>query len=211
MIKSKERISQYGEVFTSELEVQAMLDLVQHETQRIDSRFLEPACGDGNFLAEVLKRKLDIVKARYSKVQSDFERNAFLAVSSIYGVDILQDNAEACRQRLFQCLEVCYSGLFKKINEDFLNAIRFVLSLNILHGDALSLELPNSKEPIVFPEWSFATGNLVKRTDYTLSNLLAYQPFEETSLFSDLGDTAFIPHALKKHKLVNYLEVHHVN
>ena len=208
MTKSKKRISEYGEVFTSEREVKAMLNLVGHETKRIDARFFEPACGDGNFLIDVLRRKLKIVEEQYSKNQSDFEKYSFLAVTSIYGVDILEDNVEACRLRLLKHFEKTYLGLYTKINEELLIAISFVLSLNIAYGNALTLKLPNSEKPVVFSEWSFTTRNLVKRTDYTLSNLLAYQPFEEESLFSDMGDKAFIPHALKKHKLVNFLNVH---
>ena len=92
MVKSKERISKYGEVFTSKNEVNAMLDMLKHETQRIDSRFFEPACGDGNFLIEIINRKLKIVKECYSKIQLDFEKYTFIATSSIYGVDILEDN-----------------------------------------------------------------------------------------------------------------------
>ena len=97
-VKSKKRVSDHGEVFTNEREVNAMLDLVKHETERIDSRFLEPACGNGNFLAEVLKRKLKIVDERYNTNQSDWERYAVIAVSSIYGVEILEDNAQECKR-----------------------------------------------------------------------------------------------------------------
>jgi type I restriction-modification system DNA methylase subunit len=101
LIKSKKRIRDHGEVFTSDFIVSDMLDLVKQETERIDSRFLEPACGTGNFLIEILKRKLKIVKNKYKKSQFDYEHYAIIAVSSIYGIDILQDNAEECRQRLF--------------------------------------------------------------------------------------------------------------
>jgi len=100
-IKSKERVADHGEVFTADREVKAMCDLVKQETERIDSRFLEPACGDGNFLSEILSRKLVIVKSKYKKSSYDYERNSLLALSSIYGVDILLDNAIACRERLF--------------------------------------------------------------------------------------------------------------
>ena len=100
LIKSKKRVADHGEVFTNNREVNAMLDLVKHETERIDSRFLEPACGNGNFLAEVLSRKLKVVNRRYGKNQMEWERYAILAVSSIYGVDILEDNATECRERL---------------------------------------------------------------------------------------------------------------
>ena len=100
-VKSKQRVADHGEVFTAEREVNAMLDLVKQETERIDSRFLEPACGDGNFLAEILRRKLAVVKVNYRRNPADYEKYAVIAVTSIYGIDILQDNVEACRERLF--------------------------------------------------------------------------------------------------------------
>ena len=100
-VKTKKRVADHGEVFTSDREVNAMLDLVKQETERIDSRFLEPACGNGNFLAEVLKRKLIVVENRYRKSQVEWERNSLIAISSIYGVDILEDNTLECQERLF--------------------------------------------------------------------------------------------------------------
>src|SRR5438309_3250703 len=100
-VKSRERVAEHGEVLTSPREVNAMLDLVKQETERIDSRFLEPACGTGNFLTEILNRKLRVVDKQYRRSQVEFERNLVVAVSSIYGIDILQDNVIACRQRLF--------------------------------------------------------------------------------------------------------------
>ena len=111
-IKSRERVVDHGEVFTNEREVNAMLDMVEGECERIDSRFLEPACGDGNFLAEVLRRKLEVVKRRYGSSSIDYERHAFVAVSSLYGVDLLSDNAAACRKRLFVAVHrrICQGG-----------------------------------------------------------------------------------------------------
>ena len=100
-IKSKKRVASRGEVFTAEREVKAMCDLVKDETERIDSRFLEPACGDGNFLAEILTRKLNVVTKKYKKNLSDWEKYSLLAVSSLYGIDIMSDNAQECRKRLF--------------------------------------------------------------------------------------------------------------
>lgn len=100
-VKSRQRVADHGEVFTAEREVKAMCDLVKQETERIESRFLEPACGNGNFLVEVLRRKLAVVKSRYRKSPFDYERYSVLAMTSLYGVDILEDNAEECRQRLF--------------------------------------------------------------------------------------------------------------
>ncbi|NLA80787.1 MAG: SAM-dependent DNA methyltransferase, partial [Chloroflexi bacterium] len=113
-VKSKKRVAEHGEVFTAEREVNAMLDLVKHETERIDSRFLEPACGTGNFLAEILKRKLVVVQSRCGKHPADFERNAFVALSSIYGVELLEDNAKECRARLFKIFDESYTKVCKK-------------------------------------------------------------------------------------------------
>ena len=170
MIKSKERISNFGEVFTSEKEVNAMLNLVEVETQRIDSRFLEPACGDGNFLAAILVRKFNEVKRIYSKNEFDFQKATFAAVSSLYGIDFLFDNVCQCRKRLFNIVEDFISlRLEKKKTKKLLKAIKFVLNKNIIHGNALTLTLPDSDYPIVFTEWSFTRGSMVKRTDYKMS------------------------------------------
>ena len=96
-IKSRQRVTEHGEVFTAEREVKAMCDLVKQETERIDSRFLEPACGTGNFLAEILARKLSVVKSEYGRSPLEYEKYSLLAVSSLYGVDIMADNVETCR------------------------------------------------------------------------------------------------------------------
>ena len=211
MIKSKERISKFGEVFTSQREVNAMLDLVYEETLRIDSRFLEPACGDGNFLIEVVKRKILVVEAKYSNHQPDFERYAFLALSSVYGIDLLEDNIVECRERLLShALDVYERNFPSSQCIKFKSALKFVLSKNILIGDALTLTLQNMTNPIIFSEWNLVSGNKVKRIDYTLTNLIAYQPFEGDSLFSDLGESAFIPAPLKSFPIVHYKELQNV-
>ena len=111
-IKTKKRVKDHGEVFTSDREVNAMLDLVKQETERIDCRFLEPACGNGNFLAEVLKRKLAVVEKRYRTSQLEWERNSLIAISSIYGVDILEDNTLECQERLFAIFSKIYVDSF---------------------------------------------------------------------------------------------------
>jgi hypothetical protein len=198
-LKSRERITSHGEVFTSQREVNAMLDLVKHETERIESRFLEPACGNGNFLAEVLTRKLNIVETRYAKSQKEFERYAFLAVASIYGIDILQDNAMQCHERLFRIFNERYALNYKdKCRDDFKQTINFVLLKNIIWGDALTLKTAGLDiRPIVFSEWSLVTGSLVQRRDFTFTSLLQSQAIVEPNLFSDLGDQAFIPNPLK--------------
>src|SRR5687767_885518 len=140
-IVSKRRVADHGEVLTSEREVNAMLDLVKNETERIESRFLEPACGTGNFLTAILDRKLTVVRARYSRGQLDYERHAVLAVSSLYGIDLLEDNVQACRDRLFAGFDLAYTRLYKDAARDDCRAsVRFILERNIIWGNALDLK-----------------------------------------------------------------------
>jgi hypothetical protein len=139
-VKCKTRVADHGEVFTHEREVNAMLDLVKQETERIDSRFLEPACGSGNFLAEVMNRKLDVVENKYKKNQLDFERYSIIALSSIYGIDILQDNVIECRERLLGIVDDRYTKLYKShAKEDYKKSAEYILNKNIIWGDSLTL------------------------------------------------------------------------
>lgn len=171
-IKSKERVAEHGEVFTNEREVNAMLDLVKSETDRIESRFLEPACGDGNFLAEILRRKLARVKRQYKKNNSEYTKNAFLALTSIYGIDIQEDNVEECWKRLFDIWDKAYSTQVKKeASDEIRNAARYILRKNILCGDALTLMQSNGK-PIIFAQWDFTVGFRMRRRDFTLDALM---------------------------------------
>ena len=205
-VKSKKRVADHGEVFTAEREVNAMLDLVKQETERIESRFLEPACGNGNFLAEVLRRKLKVVNERYSKNQIEWERYATLTVSSIYGVDILEDNAEECRERLFKIFEETYKSLFKeKIKNECLRSIKYLLNRNILWGDALDFTNPETKKPIVFSEWSAVNGSMLKRRDYVFKFLV--EKTHQFSMFNDEGDPAAIDEPIKDFPLVHFLKL----
>lgn len=178
-IKSKERVADHGEVFTAEREVKAMCDLVKQETERIDSRFLEPACGDGNFLAEILSRKLAIVTKKYKRSSYDWERNSLLALGSVYGVDILSDNAKVCRNRLYELWAKEYQIICKKdCNDETRSAARFILERNIVCGNALTLfcvdeEQNDTTEPIVFSEWTFPFNDArIQRKDYTFAELV---------------------------------------
>jgi hypothetical protein len=205
-VKSKKRVADHGEVFTNEREVNAMLDLVKHETERIDSRFLEPACGNGNFLAEVLRRKLKVVDQRYSNNQMDWERYAVIAVSSIYGVDILEDNAKECRERLYTIFDDFYTALFKdKCKEECRRSIRFLFDRNILWGDALDFTNPSTKQPIVFSEWSAVNGSMLKRRDYMFKFLV--EKSHQFSLFNDEGNPAAIDEPVKDFPLVHFLKL----
>lgn len=216
---SKKRVSDHGEVFTGQREVNAMLDLVKQETQRIESRFLEPACGNGNFLAEILERKLAIVEKRYRKSQLEYERYAVLAVSSLYGIDILGDNVQQCRERLFVIFEGHYARLLRgRCKNKCLCSVRVILELNIIWGDALTLRKVGDKPgPIVFSEWSPVNGNLLKRRDFTFHDLLAHDASKDelplwgdAPLFSDLGDGVFIPRPVKDYPAVHFLELANV-
>lgn len=177
-IKSKKRVAERGEVFTAEREVKAMCDLVAQECDRVDSRFLEPACGNGNFLAEILTRKLAAVKKLYKSKPYDYERYSFFAISGLYGVDIMQDNVLECRERLFALWDKEYNAVCKKaINADTKQAVKYILTKNILCGNALTLmcvdENQNDSDlPIIFPEWSLMQGTLVKRRDFRLDVML---------------------------------------
>lgn len=210
-IKSKERVNEHGEVFTAEREVNAMLDLVKPETERIDSRFFEPACGEGAFLTEILRRKLAAVKNRYGKNAADYERYSVLAVTSIYGVDIQADNAAICRANLYEIWNEEYSAAVKtRANDDCRKAVKYILSKNIVCGDALTL-LDNNGEPIEFAEWSFVTPTLIKRRDYRFDELLNGHE-QEINLFVDGWEydeetKAFIPAPIREHPLCDYRKV----
>lgn len=177
-VKSKQRVAAHGEVFTAEREVKAMCDLVAQECDRIDSRFLEPACGNGNFLAEIANRKLATVRKLYKSNPYDFERYSVLAISSMYGVDILADNVAECRARLYGIWFAAYKSICKKaVKDDTCAAVKYILGKNILYGNALTLmcvddNQADTQTPIVFPEWSLVAGTKLKRRDFRLDVLL---------------------------------------
>ena len=211
-VRSKKRVTDHGEVFTSEREVNAMLDLVKQETERIDSRFLEPACGTGNFLVATLRRKLAVVENRYKKSQLEYERYAVIAISSIYGIDILEDNVVECRNRLFESFNKQYTSFYKdNCKDEFRVSIKYMLGRNILRGDALTLKtVGNDDEPIVFSEWSAVNGSMIKRRDFTLDNLLKTEAAKvPDSLFSDFYETdpVFLPKAIKDFPLTHFLKL----
>lgn len=190
-----------------------MLDLVKPETERIDSRFLEPACGNGNFLTVILERKLAVVEKRYSRSQLEFERYAVLAISSIYGIDILEDNVRQCQDRLYGVFEFNYSRLFKNSTKNKCReAVRFIFERNIIWGDALTLKTIGEKPKyIVFSEWSPVNGSMLKRRDFVFRDLLDHEGNKELPLFSDLGEDVFLPKPIPPDfPPVHFLEIAHV-
>lgn len=195
-VKSRERVQQHGEVFTNEREVNAMLDLVKHETQRIDSRFLEPACGDGNFLAEILRRKLQVCRSfveQDKSTQLEYEKNAVLAVSCIYGIELLPDNALTCRERLYHIFAADYRALYAdRVKSECLDCIRYLLTKNIIIGNALTYHrVDKPDEWIIISEWSLLGGGMMNRRDYEFSYMVGGN--QGGDLFSDLPCRTYQP------------------
>ena len=184
LVKSKQRVADHGEVFTPSWMVEDMLDLVKDESERIDSRFLEPACGDGNFLVQVLRRKLAAVELKYS--QSDFERRqyALLALMCIYGIELLPDNIVECRAHL---LKIFAEYLSLAPADDLYRAGFHVLSQNLVYGDALTMRT-HTAEPITFAEWGYLGKGRFQRRDFRFDNLTQSSAFNAAdSLFANLG------------------------
>lgn len=184
LIFSKKRVADHGEVFTPAWLVEAMLDLVKDETERIDSRFLEPACGSGNFLIKVLQRKLAAVQLKYGRSGFDKKHYALLGLMCIYGIELLPDNIAKCRANL---LEVMVDFLSVPASDDLVKAAFFVLEQNIVHGDALSMRL-ESGEAITFAEWGYLGKGKFQRRDFRFDALTQSSAFsEEGSLFAQPG------------------------
>ncbi len=210
-VKSKKRVADHGEVFTNPREVNAMLDLVKDETLRIDSRFLEPACGDGNFLIEILRRKMSVVGQRYAG--GDWKKYALQAVASIYGIELLPDNAAQCRQRLYDFVVETQNvaSIVKTQNvaslqqtDEFLQNVRYLLQRNIVQGDALTYIAADGK-PIVFSEWTFV-GDKVQRRDFQFDFLVKKE--HQYSLFDENGDAQQFDEPVREFPLVHYTKIH---
>lgn len=189
LVRSRQRVADHGEVFTPDWMVEDMLDLVKAESERIDSRVLEPACGSGNFLVPVLVRKLATVQARHGRSEFEKRHYALFAVMCTYGIELLEDNAEECRENL--------AAVFKDYldvdeADEWARAARAVLAVNIVRGDALTMTMP-SGEPITFPEWGYLGKGRFQRRDFRFDDLTHRASYEGT-LFGELADDEiFIP------------------
>lgn len=191
LVKSKQRVADHGEVFTPSWLVEDMLNLVQEESERIDSRVLEPACGSGNFLVPVLTRKLLTVAAKHGK--SDFEKRhyALFALMCTYGIELLPDNAAECRTNLATLFNA-FLGIDQD-TDDWARAARAVLEVNIVQGDALTMTTP-SGGPITFAEWGYLGKGKFQRRDFRYDELTQRSAWEaEGSLFADMGADLFAP------------------
>ena len=218
-IKSRQRVADHGEVFTNPREVNAMLDLVRDESFRLDSRFLEPACGDGNFLIEILRRKLSLLQD--TKSQTEWEFQSLIAVGSCYGIDILPDNAEACRTRLEEHV-LSQHPASERLNarsadntikaqrsvvdeSPYLLSLRYMLQKNIVCGDALTYRTVEDK-PIVFCEWTPIAGSLqFSRRDFQFDFLVTQS--HQYSLFDEQGEVQSFDEPVKSYPPVHYTQL----
>lgn len=185
LIKSKKRVADHGEVFTPPWLVEKMLDLVKGETERIDSRFLEPACGSGNFLVPILQRKLAAVEARYGKTEFEKRHYALVALASLYGIELLADNIAECRANMLDVFAQ-YLGLTE--DDDLYRSACHFLSTNLIHGDAMTMKGAEG-DPITVVEWSYLGKGKFNRRDFRLDVLTGMASLrEERSLFAGLGN-----------------------
>lgn len=201
-IKSRQRVADHGEVFTNPREVNAMLDLVRDESFRLDSRFLEPACGDGNFLIEILRRKLSLLSI--VKSQTEWEFKSLIAVGSCYGIELLEDNAEACRMRLFT--EVREQIGKKNYTQGYEESLRYMLNKNIVCGDALTYRTADNK-PITFCEWTPIAGSMqFSRRDFQFDFLV--NQTHQYSLFDEQGEAQNFDEPVRTYPPLHYTQLY---
>ena len=195
-------MAQHGEVFTNPREVNAMLDLVRDESFRLDSRFLEPACGDGNFLIEILRRKLSLIENIRS--QTEWEFNSLIAVGACYGIELLEDNAEACRERLYR--EVV--GQMDRMGDlgDYGKSLWYMLQKNIVCGDALTYRTADGK-PITFCEWTPIAGSMqFARRDFQFDFLV--NQTHQYSLFDEQGEAQSFDEPVRSYPPMHYTQLY---
>lgn len=204
-IKSRQRVADHGEVFTNPREVNAMLDLVRDESFRLDSRFLEPACGDGNFLIEILRRKLSLLQD--TKSQTEWEFQSLIAVGSCYGIDILPDNAEACRTRLEEYVLSQHPALERlPVDSPYLLSLRYMLQKNIVCGDALTYRTVENK-PITFCEWTPIAGSMqFSRRDFQFDFLVTQS--HQYSLFDEQGEAQSFDEPVRTYPPLHYTQLY---
>ena len=183
LVKSKQRVADHGEVFTPARVVEAMLDLVKNESERIDSRFLEPACGEGAFLCQVLMRKLSTVQERYGKNEFERRHYALLGLMCIYGIELLEDNAQLCRDNL---AEIFIQFIGDEEDRIWEGAARAVLDVNIVQADALTMKRPDGSH-MIFPEWGYLGKGRFQRRDFQYSDLTQRSSLAGT-LLADLDE-----------------------
>ena len=156
-VQSRERVADYGEVFTAKREVEAMLDLVKGESVRLEATFLEPSCGTGNFMV-ILKRKLNALFEEYSGRSDEIEKRSLIALAKNYGIEIQADNVAVCRRRLFECWrDELKSAIRREPGEETTASARDIIEKNVVLGNFLTQksrrEQNDLDEPIIIYDW----------------------------------------------------------
>lgn len=193
--KSKDRITKYGEVFTNYKNICSMLDLVAQETLRLESKFLEQACGEGGFLQEIIRRKFNILRSRYKNSKNEFDKNLIILISSIYGIDILEDNVRLCKENLFNLTNNLYRELFKEMSSNLSKNIQYILSTNILLGDSLKMKDING-DLLRFSEWAPLDNIYTQRRDFYYEDLINLD-----------NKHSFIPKEIKTYEPIKFLDI----
>lgn len=183
VIKSRKRVRNYGEVFTPEKIVKMMLDLpgIRGACQDLTATFLEPAVGEGAFLVEVLSRKMSMVAKNYNDTITRYENYSLLALSTLYGIELLEDNAQRCVMNMLQAYYEAYQRQARKHGQNpkpkVLESAKLIISKNIVQGNFLN-QLSISGKPLVFSEWAPTNIHknpkvlIVQRTEHTLMEIL---------------------------------------
>lgn len=216
--KSKERVQNHGEVFTPTWVVEDILNLLPKKVWEVSETFLEPACGEGVFLVEIYKRKLQNIKA---DTLEEWEWQAAIATSSIYGIELLEDNAEQCTMNLIRLFTKFYEKISSNNpDEEVIRTIQFILSRNIIQGNALTFHRCtescdsqcNKCELIIFSEWKPLANNQFKRKDYTYKGIVNASDqrkeskgtlFEEANKNTEIG-------LVKEYLPVSWKKIRHV-
>ena len=209
-IVTRERVRDHGEVYTSAREVNAMLDLVDNETRRLDSRFLEPACGNGNFLSAILERKLRLVTANRRLSLFAREIDFLRCVAGLYGIDIIASNVAECRERLLAMVDKASLETYRqRLRPDFEKVLRFILSKNIIHGNARSYKTMDAPpRDIIFSEWSMpdTRGKFVRR-DYPFESMADLNMLNSKRFPTDNGEEFFRQNDVREYRPVLYLRL----
>ncbi len=187
LVRSRQRVADHGEVFTPAWLVEDMLNLVGEECERGDARFLEPACGSGNFLVPVLRRKLATVHMEYANSEFEKKQHALLSLMCVYGIELLADNAAECRTKL---LDTLFGYLGNSVGDEWFRAAQVVVEANIVQGDALAMTTPAGK-PLTFAEWGYLGKGKFQRRDFQYEALTGrssiagtlFELLEEEDLF----------------------------
>lgn len=172
IIVSEDRVASHGEVFTPTEIVCDMTNLIGCNTERFDCVVLEPSCGTGNFLIEILDRRISRVRKTYMRSQNEYEHYIFVSISTLFGIELIHENILECRKRMFSKVEDFYLRDFENsANLKFLELLKFVISKNIVHGNFITGMNASSSDKMTFTQWTFFKTKKLKRRDFVLESL----------------------------------------